>query len=789
MKIKLFILTAALISGAACSVTSPAGAQESNGEIVPPKGEHPRLYIRKDEIPELRERMKTADGQKILAKMQKIAVDRTEEEEAAVTDHGFRYYFQMRGLTTAAQLDALDYLTEGNRHSARRAITSMLDSLQHTDFGTKQDLSRASGAMLMVGAVVYDWCYDQMTNAEKKAYIKELVRIAKTMECGYPPKKTEPIAGHSSEWMILRDMLSAGIAIYDEYPYMYEYAAGMILSDYVPVRNFIYSGHNYHQGTGYVTVRFTNDLISQWIFTKMGAGPIYSPEQQYVLYDFIYRRRPDGQVLPAGDVNPGRRSGIQSYALPAMFASSYYSDPYLAYEYERKPGGIENHCLLLELLWRDFNLKGKAPDDLPLSRYSGSPFGWMTARTAWDKNSVIAEMKINENFVGNHQHLDGGSFQIYYKGPLAIDSGAYQGASGGYNSPHNKNYFKRTIAHNSLLIYDPDEKFACWNYGGEGKTEFAANDGGQRMPGDRWDTCRSFENLLSESYTVGKALAHGFGPELQTPAYSYLKGDITKAYSSKVKDVKRSFVFLNLFDSTVPAALVVYDNVESSNASFGKYWLMHSIEEPEIGNGWFEIRRTKNNDSGMLHCDVILPDKASIENVGGEGKDFYVFGENFPNPALPNRPDEANERGAWRVEVRPSAPATKDNFLNVIQVADNGCKAFHKVYPVSGTDGTGAAVANGVVVADRAVIFNSSLGVFDGDFSFTIEGADNANGNGNKANSNGKSVYKILVTDLAEGKWSVKQDGRPAQVFTVKAEEGTVYFDGTDGSCTFTRIL
>lgn len=127
-----------------------------------------------------------------------------------------------------------------------------------------------------------------------------------------------------------------------------------------------------------------------------------------------------------------------------MLASSFYKDSYLAYEYERKPN-IERHCLIFDILWRDLDLKAKAPDDLPLTRYSGSPFGWMIARTAWDENSVIAEMKINEQFVGNHQHLDGGSFQLYYKGPLAIDAGAYQGSSGGYNSPHNKNFFKRTM--------------------------------------------------------------------------------------------------------------------------------------------------------------------------------------------------------------------------------------------------------------------------------------------------------------------------------------------------------
>ena len=58
------------------------------------------------------------------------------------------------------------------------------------------------------------------------------------------------------------------------------------------------------------------------------------------------------------------------------------------------------------------------------------------------------------------------------------------------------------------------------------------------MPGDRWETCRSFEQLLSKDYTTGKALAHGFGPDACKPDYSYLKGDITQAYTDKVKEAK-----------------------------------------------------------------------------------------------------------------------------------------------------------------------------------------------------------------------------------------------------------
>lgn len=742
--------------------------QKLDGVLVPvPPQSHPRLYVRSSHLSELKERMKAPQAKKTVAALQKLSKDRTPEEEAKVTDRGFRYYFEMRGVTSRVQVQALDYLVYGDKKQARAAITSMLDTLQRTDFGTKGDLSRASGVMLMCGAMVYDWCYDQLKPAEKKAYVDSFVRIAKTMECGYPPKNNEPIAGHSSEWMILRDMLSAGIAIYDEYPDMYNHVVKLLFKDYLPVRNFIYSGHNYHQGTGYVNVRFSNDLFSLWILDRMGAGAIYDSSQQFVLYDFIYRRRPDGQVMPAGDVNPNRKS-FPSYSLPAMLASSYYSDEYLAHEYELKPR-IESHCYIFDILWRNFDLKAKAPNELPLSRYSGSPFGWMIARTSWGANSVIAEMKINEQFVGNHQHLDGGSFQLYYKGPLAIDAGAYNGSSGGYNSPHNKNFFKRTIAHNSLLVYNPDEKFASWNYGGEGKTEFADNDGGQRMPGDRWETCRSFKDLLSKDYTTGKVLAHGFGPDAHTPDYTYLKGDITQAYTDKVKEAKRSFVFLNLQSDDVPAAFIVFDKVVSSNPDFKKFWLLHSIEEPSIDGTQFTIQRTKNGDSGLLRNQVLLPEAKDlrIEKVGGKGKEFWVFGTNYANDALPARPDEANERGEWRVEVSPLAPAEDNYFLNVMQVADNTCKQMNEAKRID------ADRVVGVQIADRVVTFSKNCEPLSGKFGIQVGGTN---------------TLKFVLTDLVPGTWQIKKEGKViVPAIEVRSDDGILSFEGVAGNYEFSR--
>ena len=771
MKKIAFVVLACLSLGTV--ILSPVRAADKvewkkvNGVEIPiPPTVHPRLYLRSSDIPELRERLKNPEIKKTIVKIQKLGVDRTPEEEAKAPDRsGFRYYAENRGVTSRVQLEAMDYLLNKKKSVARKAIVAMLDTLRNTNYGKKGDLSRASGQMLMCGAMVYDWCYDQMKDSEKKAYINEFVRISKTMECGYPPKNTEPIAGHSSEWMVMRDMLSAAIAIYDEFPEMYNHVMTMLCRDYIPVRNYVYAGHNYHQGTSYANVRFSNDLFSLWILDRMGAGAVYDPAQQFVMYDFLYRRRPDGMVLPAGDVNPGVGG---SYGLPAMLAYSYYKDPYLAYEYKRNTK-IDNHCLIFDVLWRDYTIEPKSPETLPLTKYSGTPFGWMIARTGWDKNSVIAEMKINEHFVGNHQHMDGGAFQIYYKGPLAIDAGAYHGTSGGYNSPHNKNFFKRTVAHNSLLVFDPNEKFASWNYGGTDKTEFADNDGGQRMPGDRWETCRSFADLLSDEYTTGQVLAHGIGGDYMAPEYSYLSGDITKAYSDKVKEVKRSFVFLNLKSEKVPAAMVVFDKVVSKNPEFKKHWLLHSIEQPQVSENGIIIKRTKDGDSGMLSNTVLLPAKENldIQVIGGKGKEFWVNGTNYANAPQAGRPDPRNERGEWRVEVSPSAPANEDYFLNVIQVADNNCNELHKASLLKGENLVGA------VIADRIVTFSKNGETINGKAEMDVQG---------------NGTFKFVMTNMKPGTWQVKKDGKIFIPYKwVGTEDGVLSFEGGSGHYEFFR--
>ena len=67
----------------------------------------------------------------------------------------------------------------------------------------------------------------------------------------------------------------------------------------------------------------------------------------------------------------------------------------------------------------------------------------------------MAEMKIGERYSGNHDHLDAGTFQLYFRGLM---TGEY-GAQDSYNSEFDQNYYKRTVAHNALTIYDSSESF------------------------------------------------------------------------------------------------------------------------------------------------------------------------------------------------------------------------------------------------------------------------------------------------------------------------------------------
>ena len=73
----------------------------------------------------------------------------------------------------------------------------------------------------------------------------------------------------------------------------------------------------------------------------------------------------------------------------------------------------------------------------------------------------------------------------------------------------------------------------------------------------------------------------------------------------------------------------------------------------------------------------------------------------------------------------------------------------------------------GVKVQHRVAFFNRSGSKTDRPVSFILDG---------------EGVFKILVTDLADGVWQVRHDGRVlAPALIVTAESGVLFFEGPSG--------
>ena len=269
------------IWGSILSTESVSAAESSvvwmteEGVRLPiPPAEHPRLYLRAEQVKQLPQRLTDPVLAPVVERLRKLAA---------------------KSKPLGAEWDALQYLATGDQARGRAAINTAVPELEKCELADRMDACRATGRMMVMGEIVYDWCYGLLSAEEKKAFVTELVRLAKTQECGYPPVRQGSVTGHASEAMIMRDMISAAIAIYDEEPQMYRLVARRLFGEHIPVRNWLYDGHAYHQGDSYGPYRFSWDCYPLMIFDRLGAGNVFNPQQRTVPYLWVYTTRPDGQ--------------------------------------------------------------------------------------------------------------------------------------------------------------------------------------------------------------------------------------------------------------------------------------------------------------------------------------------------------------------------------------------------------------------------------------------------------------------------------------------------------------
>lgn len=641
--------------------------------VLPVKGEHPRLLIKKGDIERIKQSFEKPQNRCAYYEFKGLCDDDIKNKRINNKSHDSKLLGQIEAY-------AFWYLISEDTEYARCAYDAVVKYLSGFGYEGYGDYTRLIGHAIFTASEVYDWCYGVLGADEKENIIKLCEDIAKNMEVGYPPAGQGAVCGHGGEAQLLRDLLSFGVAVYDEYEDIYRFCAGRIFDEFVAPRNYIAKSHTHHQGSAYGHYRYCFELWCEAIIYKMSKKRVFAPDFAKIAYEWLYIRRPDGQFFRIGDdfqENKLYKNQYWDEDYPALFlAANLYLDEYIKQAVITESEGFsrfiyENETLtpVQYLILNEPDLWGKPIAELPKTKYFGSPEGMMIARSGWDKDintdkygnmdingeSVIAYMRIGERWFGNHQHLDAGNFQLYYKGILASESGCYDS----YYSKHDKAYNKETIAHNTLLIYDENEDFFD-----------RPNCGGQRRP--TLGEPQTYEEVMEERFCTGKVLSHAYGPDKINPLYSHISGDIADAYSDKASEVLRSMSFMTLEGKAHKGVLFVADKVSVRDECFKKTALVHMQEQPYVNDNIVYVNNTSAEHRGAMQMHILLPQRAEIKKVGGEGKEFLINTENYPILDKDKNFSAvgALEAGAWRIEISGKDKNKTDYMLSVLLVGD-----------------------------------------------------------------------------------------------------------------------
>ena len=295
--------------------------------------------------------------------------------------------------------------------------------------------------------------------------------------------------------------------------------------------------------------------------------------------------------------------------------------------------------------------------------------GHVYMRSAWaDPDATWAFFGAGPKFAG-HARDDEGHFLIAKQGWLVQRAGGR-----GHND---RDYYAGgSLAFNIVTIYDPNEQFRRTDPGPR-----AMADGGVKNENDG--------GLLRYVYSRhtrddrGKILCYHHDDRI-----TYAAADLTSGYhANKAREVTRQFLYLRGQREFV----VIFDRVESTDATFPKTWFLHIPSEPHVqgeetvqtpdhvwsyrGNIATWLSSSAGEQPVLSHgCSraflkTLLPENPSIVKRGGDGHQFWG------NPHEPSA--QYNHVGAdslkppivpWRLEVEGPRGGLRDYFLHVLEI-------------------------------------------------------------------------------------------------------------------------
>ena len=818
---------------------------------TPKNYQHPRLLFNSSDIPAIIANMeKPENAATVSAFLSRVNsdVDGKLTPTEYITPASFEYTNYDTTVLKAIEAKAMYYAIYKNSAGHDDALLRGYEAIYAIKnylltFDVQWDFSdqcRMYGEVMYHTALVYDWCYDLLTDEDKTQLMLGVQNLCcdgtsnspwlgtthegRKLEGGFPALGVEnqsPLTGHGAEAQVLRDYFSFAIAIFDEDPTWYDYVGGMIYANYVDARNYFYTASYYPDGAaGYNVYRYVCDLYNAWLFKGMGVELPYNEEDMAsVIHGLMSMEINDNFMFATAD-----GSGTSSYGQyrlnttvgDAALISSYLFDDntalqialrlcaysYGASGFTHQLGISSAYYLILTANNLETTIGDYGPennyfydtyrDKIANVEYHGGFQQQVVSRDSKDDDSVVVLTQGAQHYPGGHTHQNAGSFQIWYKGMLTRDDGLYDA----YGSDHHFYYHMSGTSHNTLLIYNnemrnspigPNNKIGYYN--GAQKYELG-------IPA-------SFNNWLNDNkFSYGKLIGIQTDDEMN-PSYVYFANDITNAYDSDTVDyVERSTMTLYTGDEETPMVMFIYDNITADDPNFQKTFLLQCVSAPEIDyeNGTVTV----DNGEGKLVLTSLLG-ADSIKAYGRTSKDgvvkdieyFYVLDEN----GVPKRDENGDfilskEYGAERFYLSGAGTSLnpggaemigdKNSDLSIVwghvEIQPNVGNYTNQLVNVLYVSDSGTTVTATPTLLQSAFMtgatFKNHTTMFVTDSLYASDE--------HMFETTGEGTMTYYIGGINEGTWTVTINGNEIGKFEATDEGKMISFEGETGTVVLT---
>jgi hypothetical protein len=579
--------------------------------------DHPRLFILKGEVDSYRNRALNGDMKETLEEI-KSSIEKNigeelpgEPEFSTGSDSWWDIYNTVIPPCDMMETFGLVYLLSGDKKYGEEARRRLLHFFQWNPDGSTSDRGHNESNYRIVtqGVRAYDWVFDLLSQQEKEIIQKSIKRRAEQL---YHRLKFRPGSEYhvfnrgSHEERITGFLGEAAICFAGQWSEATDWLNYVLTIHWNLYPGWAKEDGGWHQGPAYWTF-YQYRALHFITALKMSTGIDLMQKDFFrnTPYYILYSNPPYAKLSPFGDGahNPPSRMRAENlYIYSSILKDSnlrWYAD-YL---------NVKHPLNILGVLYKNDEIIGKPPADLPQSRYFPG-IGLVSLHTDFGNAENDIHFLFHSDPYGgvSHGHPDQNAFTIEAFGEaLAIASGYYPA----FGSDHHRLWSKQTKSSNTITLD-----------GGTGQEGVAAAKG----------KVLRFEN---------------------NELYDYILGDATQAYMGLLDKFQRHVIHIQ------PGVFIIFDDIEAPEPVTYDWWL-HALSKMIVNEAEKSILISEGN--ARLKVLFLQSDDLNFNQFTGFPHPPVLI--DYTDVTMPQFTREIKDQ--WHLTASIPLKARKTKFVSVL---------------------------------------------------------------------------------------------------------------------------